>query len=60
MEECLVSLGVEFDADDVWVFVVQNGEEGCGEVEDVPGADEGDHKWLTAPYVVGDSGVGLI
>lgn len=56
LDEGLVALGVEFDADDVGVFLIKNGEQWCGEVEDVAGADEGNHSGCRR----GDSGVGLI
>lgn len=44
-QDCLVPLGVEFDADDFWLFLIEDGEECCGEVEDVSGSNEGDHRW---------------
>lgn len=42
-EDGLVSLGVEFDADDLGLFLVEGGKERCAEVEDMAGSDEGDH-----------------
>ncbi len=44
-EDRLVSLWVEFDADDIRFFLVKDGEQCCGEVKDMSGSNEGDHSW---------------
>jgi hypothetical protein len=45
-QDCLVSLWVEFDADDVWLFFIKDGEEYRGEVKDMAGSNEGDHSFF--------------
>jgi hypothetical protein len=39
----MVSLLVEFDADDVWFFFLEDSQKRFGKIEDMSGSDEGDH-----------------
>lgn len=42
-QDCLVSLWVEFDTDDVWLFFIKDCEECRGEVKDMACSNKGDH-----------------
>jgi hypothetical protein len=41
--DCLVSLRIEFNTDDFWFFFLKDAKKGCRKIEDMSGANKGNH-----------------